>query len=64
MHLRKPGTTQGKDTTFLTNFFFAKLLVVDLGPVSVEELVSVKDAHSARFVRYGIEMNIVTYLWF
>ena len=35
-------------------FSFSKLLVVVLGPVSVEELVSVEDAPSARFARYGI----------
>ena len=42
-------------TRLLTNFFsFSKLLVVVLGPVSVEELVSVEDAPSDRFARYGI----------
>ena len=35
-------------------FSFSKLLVVVLGPISVEELVSVEDAPSARFARYGI----------
>ena len=35
-------------------FSFSKLLVVVLGPDSVEELVSVEDAPSARFARYGI----------
>ena len=35
-------------------FLFSKLLVVVLGPVSVEELVSVEDAPSARFALYGI----------
>ena len=35
-------------TTNLTNFFtFSKLLVIVLGPVSVDELVSVEDAPSA-----------------
>ena len=37
-----------------TNFFsFSKLLVVVLGPVGVEQLVSVEDAPSARFACYG-----------
>ena len=35
-------------------FSFSKLLVVVLGPVSVEELVSVEDAPSARFALYRI----------
>ena len=40
--------------TFLSYFFsFAKLLVVVLGSVSVEELVSVEGAPSACFARYG-----------
>ena len=39
----------------LTKFFsVSKSLVVVLGPVSVEEVVSVEDAPSTRFVRYGI----------
>ena len=39
----------------LTNFFsFSKLLVVVLGPDSVEELVSIEDTHTARFAPYGI----------
>ena len=45
-------------------FSFSKLLVVVSGPVSVEELVSVKDAPSARFARYDIKINILTCLWF
>ena len=35
-------------------FSFSKLLVVVFGPVSVEELVNVEDAPSARFPSYGI----------
>ena len=35
-------------------FSFSKLLVVVLGPVSVEELVSVKDALFAPVARYRI----------
>ena len=35
-------------------FSFSKLLVVVLGPVSVEELVSVEDASFARFACYEI----------
>ena len=35
-----------------------------LGPVSVGELFFVEDAASARFARYGIEINILTCLWF
>ena len=50
---------------FLTNSVsFSKLLVVVLGPASVEELVSVEDTHSARFARYGIRTNVLTCLWF
>ena len=45
-------------------FSFSKLLVVGVGPVNVEELVSVGDAPSARFARYGIYINILTCLWF
>ena len=41
-------------------FSFSKLVVVVLGPVSVEELVSVEDAPSARFACYGIKINILT----
>ena len=33
-------------------FSFSKLMVVVLGPVSVEKLVSVEDAPSTRFARY------------
>ena len=44
-------------------FSFSKLLVVVLGPVSAEELVSVEDAASACFTRYGIKINILTCLW-
>ena len=40
----------------------AKLLVDVSGPVTVEELVSVEDAPSARF--YGRMIDIVTLLWF
>ena len=39
-----------------------KLLVVVLGPVSVEELVNVEDAFSALFPRYGRKINILTCL--
>ena len=35
-------------------FSFSKLLVVVLGPISVEELVSVGDAPSTCSARYGI----------
>ena len=48
---------------FLTFFSFLKLLVVVLGPVDVEELVSVEDAPSSRFARYGMKINILTCLW-
>ena len=40
-------------------FSFSKLLVVVLGPVSVEELVSVEDALSACFARYGKKISIL-----
>ena len=43
-------------------FSFSKLLVVVLGPISVEELVSVEDAPPDRFVRDGIKINILTCL--
>ena len=43
-------------------FSFSKLLDGVLGLVSVDELVSVEDAPSARFARYGIKINILTYL--
>ena len=47
------------------NFFsFPKLLVDVLGPVSVEELVCIEDAPSARFTGYGMKINILTCLWF
>ena len=42
---------------------FSKLLIF-WGPGSVEELVSVEDASSVRFARYGIKINILTCLWF
>ena len=45
-------------------FSFYKLLVVVLEPVSVEELVSVEDAPSARFARYGMKINVLACLWF
>ena len=42
-------------TQIFNNFFsFLNFLIVVLGPVSVEELVSVEDAPSASFARYGI----------
>ena len=43
-------------------FSVSKLLIVVLGPVSVKELVSVEDAASARFSRYGIKINFLTCL--
>ena len=58
-----PGPTAqvSKVSQIFDQFFsFAKLLVVVLGPVGVEELVSVEDAPSTRFARYGIEINILT----
>ena len=39
------------------NQFFFKLLVVVLGPVSVEELFSVEDPPSYRFARYGFRFD-------
>ena len=45
-------------------FPFSKLLVAVLGPVNVEELVSVEDAASARFARYGMKIIILICLWF
>ena len=55
-----------KRIKFLTNFFFpfSKFLVAVLGPVSVEELVSVEDAQYARFACYGIKKDILICLWF
>ena len=49
---------------FYQFFSFSKLLVVVLGPVSIEGLVSVEDASSVRFARYGIKTNILTCLLF
>ena len=50
-----PGRTIVSVAAFFNQLFsFLTLLVVVLGPVSVKELVSVEDASSARFVRYGI----------
>ena len=49
-----PGGTHVKSAAnFLKHFSFSKLLVVVFGPVSVEELVSVENASSSRFARYG-----------
>ena len=45
-------------------FLFSKLLVVVLGLVSIKYLVSIEDAPSVRFARYGIKINILTCLWF
>ena len=45
-------------------FSFSNLPVVVMGPVSVEELASVEDAHSARFARYGNYIDILACLWF
>ena len=45
-------------------FSFSKLLVAVLVLVSVEGLVSVEDAPSTRFARYGIKMIIITCLGF
>ena len=45
-------------------FSFSKVLVVVLGSVSVEELVSVEDAPSTRFARYGFKTNILICLSF
>ena len=49
---------------FYQLFSYAKLLVVVLGPVSLDELVSVEDARSTRFARYGIKINILACPWF
>ena len=38
---------------------FSKLLGAVFGPVSVEELVSVEDAPSARFTCYGRKLQVV-----
>ena len=38
-------------------FSFSKLLVAFLGSVSVDEVVSVEDAQSARFACYGWKIN-------
>ena len=62
--LASTGRTQGKNAPFLTNIFFSKLLVVVLRPVSVEELVSVEDAPSARFASFDIKTNILACQWF
>ena len=50
-----PGRIHVKIAAKLNHFFlFSKLLVAVLGPVSVEELVSVENTPSARFAHYGI----------
>ena len=53
----RPGRVDVRSGTNLKNKLFSKLLVVVLGPVSVEELVSVDDAVSAL---YGRKINILT----
>ena len=62
--LARIARTSEVNQIFNQLFSFSKLLVVVLGPVSVEKLVSVEDAPSARFARYGIWINILTCLWF
>ena len=44
-------------------FLFSELLVVVLGPVSVEELISVEDTSSARFARCRRKINIPLCSW-
>ena len=44
--------------------FMAKQSYCFLGPVSVEEQVSVENVPCARFARYGRKINILTCLWF
>ena len=58
---------QGANTSVVMQIFnqpfsFLKLLVAVLVLVSVEELVSVEGAPSARFARYGIKIKIITCL--
>ena len=48
---------------FLT-FMENKVTGCCFGPVSVEELISVGDAPSAGFARYGRKISILTCLWF
>ena len=61
----RPGRIGFKsEPNFYTIFFpFSKLLVVVLGPLGVEELVSVEDAPCTCFARYGMKINILTCLW-
>ena len=44
-------------------FLFSKSLVDVLGPVSVEQLVSVEYVPSACFAPYGMKISILTSLW-
>ena len=64
--LSKSGSIHVKSTAVFqpTLFSFSKLLVVVLGPVSVEELVSVEDALSAQFAHYVMTLNILKRSWF
>ena len=66
---RAAGGYLGTYTSKVRQYFnqlisFSKSLVVFLRPISVEELVRVEDASSARLSRYEIKIDIFTCLWF
>ena len=56
MRLDRDALTSVLQPSFNIFFSFSKLLVVVLGLVSVEELVSVEDAPSTRFACYRIKI--------
>ena len=60
----KPGCIHVKSDTFLKLYCDIKLLVDVSAPVSVEELVGVKDVPFTCFTRYRRKINIVTCSWF
>ena len=51
IYIYRAGELRGKKWYKFLTIFFSKLLVVILGPVSVEELNSIEDAPSALSVR-------------
>ena len=65
LHIPECAHIKGEPNLEPTFFHFESyLLVVVSRPVRVEELVSVEDALSARFTRYGMKINILASLWF
>ena len=60
----RPDRIQVIYSTFFYFYSKTKILVVLLGLVGVEKLVSVKDALSSRLARHGRKINILICLWF